>query len=69
MTTKKNNVTPAAAKAAIARFGIKISVIAQQLEIQRFEVYAFLDPAKYPRIRLSPEKRQRLEAWFRRMAA
>ena len=70
-TTKTGNVvvTPSFAKATIKRFGIKISAIAKQCDLQRFHVYAFLEPAKYRHIRLSDEQRQRLEKWFGELAA
>ena len=63
------DVTPEDAKSLIERFGIKKSVIARDTGLHRAEVYAFLEPDRYPHIRLSDEKRTRIEKWFRDIAA
>jgi hypothetical protein len=58
-----------AARAAVDRFGMKVSVIAERCGVHRVEVYAFLEPQKYPNHRLTDEKRTRLENFFREVLA
>jgi hypothetical protein len=64
-----NEFPLAAAKAAVERYGMKVSVIAKRCDVHRVEVYAFLEPQKFPHIRLKEEKRERLENFFREVLA
>lgn len=52
----------------INRYGIKKTVLAKELNIGREELYAFLEPDKYPHINLQDEKRARLEEFAKRVA-
>jgi hypothetical protein len=66
---RHNRDLAAVASEVIEKNGIKKTVLAKNLGVARLELYAFLTPEKYPQVRLTDEKRQRIESWVRKLAA
>jgi len=66
---KRTPISVDRARQVIDRFGIKKAAIARGAGVNRVYVYAYLDPEKYPHVRLDVARRRRIEQWLSRLAA